>query len=121
MDTLTTSCRQRGLLCGFTSYGPIWNHPRFPWSAFKSADFAIPQIYDSKNKLPEDYPTRAMAAWEELSSSWPIYPAFATYGKTPKQIQSLIERTPCPGQTRIGWQWRTTKDSEWKAIKESTS
>jgi hypothetical protein len=102
-DSLMTSIQS---VCpvGLTSYGAPWYHKTFPFEEFaKSSDFGVPQIYDSNNSMPEDYPTSAVKAWKDLGYK-DIVPASSAY-KTPEQMQDLLDRTPIPNGALVWWDW----------------
>jgi len=92
-----------GVPVGMTSYGAPWFHNRFPFAEFNKADFGVPQIYDSENSMPEDYPERSVDTWIELGYTH-VVPASAAY-KTPAQMQSLLDRTPTPDDCIMWWDW----------------
>lgn len=80
---------------GCTTYGggPP-HHPSFPWGPWaEGTDFGMPQIYDSKERLGENYPARSIEAWQ--AAGWnTVIPVWAAYDKTPGQMQEMIDRTP---------------------------
>ena|GEM_PF-2435789 len=92
-----------GCPVGLTSYGAPWYHARFPFAEFSKADFGVPQIYDSQNSMPEDYPTRSVAEWRALGYE-KVVPASTAY-KTPAEMRDLLSRTPTPEKSIVWWDW----------------
>jgi len=118
---LMTGLQESGLPIGFTSYGAPWNFPAMPWEAFSTADFGMPQIYDSDNNQAADYPTRSENAWAEHGFQH-IVPASAAYNKTKAQMESLLARTPTPEKSIIWWDWYNANQAayRWQVIKDYT-
>jgi len=89
---------------GMTSYGggPP-NVPAFPWSEFASADFGVPQIYDTKHSLGPDYPQRSVRRW--IAGGYPVVvPAWgASSAHTPAQMLDIASRTPLPVSACCWW------------------
>lgn len=104
MSLLLEEAGKRGTLVGMTSYGAPWSFETFPWEEFRSAHFGMPQVYDSKNNLPEDYPEQSLQAWKDLGYSI-LLPISAAYNKTPEQMEDLLERTPTPVGALSWWDW----------------
>lgn len=100
-----------------SSYGMISYHPRFPWEVLLIADGGIPQVYDGHNTMGKEYPNTAVRRWQGLMRGKPVVPAFATYRKTPGQFRAHLASMP-PTDALIGWQWRTTKGSEWAELQK---
>lgn len=100
---LMTKMRALGVPVGVTSYGAPWFHTRFPFKEFSSADFGIPQIYDSENTMPADYPTRSVEEWTKFGYSH-VIPASSAY-KSASQMQDLLDRTPVPDGGLLWWDW----------------
>jgi hypothetical protein len=105
-----------GVPIGVTSYGAPWFHNRFPFEEFNKADFGVPQIYDSENSMPDDYPERSVTTWIELGYTH-VVPASAAY-KTPAQMVSLLERTPTPDDSIMWWDWYNANlaNGRWDVI-----
>lgn len=91
---------------GLTSYGggPP-HHPRFPWAAFaETSDFGMPQIYDTKHRLPREYPTQSMESWKRAGFG-PLVPIWGASNRhTPEQMADIAARTPI---TNGGTSWWT--------------
>lgn len=104
---------------GFTSYGAPWNHSSLPFEVFSRLDFGIPQIYDMDNNMPEDYPSKSVQAWQDLGFK-NIIPASAAFGKTKKQMESLLSRTPTPNGGLVWWDWYNAnlKNERWEVVRE---
>lgn len=62
-ERLMARLAELGRPVGFTSYGYTRYHPKFPFEAFASADFGMPQIY---SELEADYPERADESYRAL-------------------------------------------------------
>jgi hypothetical protein len=92
-----------GVPVGVTSYGAPWYHTRFPFEEFNKADFGVPQIYDSENSMPEDYPSRSIEEWTKFGYTH-LVPASSAY-KTPALMEDLLSRTPVPDDSLIWWDW----------------
>ena len=95
--------RAYGLPIGMTSYGsgPPW-HPGFPWEAFADIDFGMPQIYDSKHRLPPEYPTIGVRNWQNAGLV-PIIPLLGASNRhLPAQMRDIADRTPTPADA-VGW------------------
>jgi len=109
-----------GLPIGLTSYGAPWYHSTFPFAEFSKASFGVPQIYDSENSLPEDYPTRSVATWKELGYAH-VVPASSAY-KSPAGMADLLARTPTPDDAIMWWDWYNANldQGRWTVIGDYT-
>lgn len=92
-----------GCPIGLTSYGAPWYHTNFPLESFSNVDFGIPQIYDSQNSMPENYPTQSVEEWRRAGYER-VIPASSAY-KTPAEMEDLLSRTPTPETAIIWWDW----------------
>lgn len=104
---------------GFTSYGggPS-NHPHFPWVEFSQLDFGIPQIYDSKQALSKDFPTRSVDQWKKLYGSNLVVAWGASNRQTPDTMRSIISRTPLtPGVMWWDLYWATKSKARAEIIR----
>lgn len=110
-----------GLPIGFTSYGAPWNFSGMPWTEFSSADFGVPQIYDSSNNQADEYPTRSVDTWKELGFKH-VVPASAAYNKTETQMVDLLARTPTPDGAIMWWDWYNANQVSyrWPVIRDYT-
>lgn len=108
-----------GLPIGITSYGAPWFHTSFPFAEFSKAAFGVPQIYDSDNSMPDDYPTRSVDTWLGLGYVH-VVPASSAYGKTGAQMTDLLSRTPTPDDAITWWDWYNANAApgRWDAIGE---
>lgn len=91
------------LTLGMTSYGggPP-SHPPFPWEEFAELDFGIPQIYDTKHRLGEDYPKRSVERWTK--AGYICVPAWgASSAHTADQMADIARRTPLPAAAACWW------------------
>lgn len=116
---LVTGLKALGVPVGITSYGAPWNFPGLPWSEFVQADFGIPQIYDSNNTMPDDYPERSVYEWQEMGFN-AVVPASAAYNKTESQMRDLLDRTPTPDGAITWWDWYNANQASyrWRVIEE---
>lgn len=93
-----------GLPLGMTSYGggPPY-HPPFPWKAFSTVDFGLPQIYDVKERLGDAYPRNSVKWWTD--AGYRCVPVWAAYpkGRTPEQMADIAARTPLPFGAVCWW------------------
>ena len=80
---------------GVTTYGapPSW-HPRFPWGAFVSADFGLPQLYDTKHKWGAEHQRRTFDGWRELGITVLVPIWGASNAHSPGQMREEIRQTP---------------------------
>lgn len=117
MKLLRHAADTASLGLGMTSYGAPWFHPTFPWSAFLSADFGMPQIYDANDNLGEEYPANAVAAWKKVGFKH-IVPASAAFNKGKEQMTELLARTPADSAV-CWWDWyHCLQDStRWDVVK----
>jgi hypothetical protein len=117
---LTTKILSLGVPIGMTSYGAPWYHTKFPFAEFSKVDFGMPQIYDSENSLPQDYPTKSIEAWHELGYTH-LVPSSAAY-KSAAQMTDLLSRTPVPDQSITWWDWHNANldptGGRWDVIGE---
>lgn len=92
-----------GVPVGLTSYGsgPVW-HPGFAWAGFEGVDFGMPQIYDTLHRLPRDYPSDAIAAWQRAGFDVNVPLLGASFNHTPEQMRDILARTPVPNGA-VGW------------------
>ena len=107
-----------GLPIGLTSYGAPWYHSTFPFEEFSKANFGVPQIYDSENSMPDDYPTRSVQEWNGLGYAH-VVPASSAY-KSPAGMEDLLSRTPTPDDSIMWWDWFNANldQGRWTVIGE---
>lgn len=80
---------------GLSSYAATWFHGRFPFRVFSHfCDFGMPQIYDTKHRMPADYPQRAFDGWREHGFKRIVPTWGASMAHTPQCMRDIINRTP---------------------------
>ena len=111
----------RGQALGVSSYGATWYHRTFPWAQMAGQhtgdrpDYAIPQVYDSKNSLGPGYPAKGVQAYKDLAL-WKVFPGFGVYGKTPAQFAAHLDSLPAG--TCCGWSGRQLTKKKIEILKE---
>jgi len=84
----------------------------------KMMAIGFPQIYDSEDSMPEDYPTRSVTTWNELGYTH-VVPASSAY-KSPAGMVDLLSRTPTPDDSIMWWDWYNANldQGRWTVIGE---
>ena len=102
-ERLVAGLQKYGKPIGLTSYGsgPPW-HPAFAWQGFEGVDFGVPQIYDSKHRLPRDFPTVAVRNWQAAGFARNVPLLGASFNHTAEQMVDMLARVPVPDGA-LGW------------------
>ncbi len=118
MTLLVNQANKHGLGVGVTSYGAPWFFPEFPWNAFRSASFGMPQIYDADNNMGKTYPKESVDAWKAKGFK-NIVPISAAFNKDKAAMAALLAETPVDGSI-CWWDWYncSLEPDRWDALKD---
>ncbi len=117
---LMEKCRDAldGRPLGITTYGAGPGRiSGFPWEAFASCDFTVPQWYDMHNSLDAGYPMRALERYR--AQGYPnIIPAWSAMSQHPPRLMAqMASESPIPAGAVCWWDlyWllRSRERTEW--------
>lgn len=104
-----------GLPIGVSSYGYAKYHPTFPYKAFNSADFGVPQVYDLKDNQGSDYQRKGVQSWRDAGFKF-VIPALTTASSSYTEVLKEYNQAPIDDGGVVWWDWQVTNKSEWSAI-----
>ena len=122
--------RLPGVPLGICSYRFPYYHMEFPWSAFASCDFNMPQVYWAGSKVPGYQLRTSYSQFKSLGYSMPFFPlgaAYTEFGWKPTvaeiaEFRSTVKDLRLPGYGWWEWYEATVRCPEfWDATTDKSS